>query len=476
MTRWADSLARKWCQVGLAYLPFADAATREVPMSRLLRLSLFQVSAGMALALLNGTLNRVMIVELHVPAWLVALMVAMPVLVAPARAFIGHRSDHHRSVLGWRRVPYIWFGTLIQFSGLAIMPFALIVLSGDTHATTPWLGRGAAALAFLLVGAGMHTAQTAGLALATDIAPADRRPQVVALLYVMLLLGLTGSALAFGVCLAEFTQLHLIQVVQGAAVLTLVLNVTALWKQEPRRAPSGEQPREPFARAWREFAGQRRYVRFLLTVALGTMGFTMQDILLEPFGAEVLGFSVAATARLTAWMAAGALIAYAFAARASQRGTDPHRLAALGALGGVAALSTVMFAAPLASPALFIFGVGLIGFGSGLFGVATLLVAMGFDELERNGLALGAWGAAQALAGGLGIAAGGALRDLLTLLAARGSLGPALVGPGAAYTIVYQVEILLLFVSLVALGPLARAPEPYRRRSNGPFGLVEMPS
>ena len=118
--------------VGPRFLPFADAATPELPLPRLLRLSLFQVSVGMATVLLIGTLNRVMIVELGVPAWLVALMVALPLVFAPFRALIGFRSDTHRSVLGWRRVPYIWMGTLLQFGGLAIMPFALIVLSGDS--------------------------------------------------------------------------------------------------------------------------------------------------------------------------------------------------------------------------------------------------------------------------------------------------------------------------------------------------------
>jgi BCD family chlorophyll transporter-like MFS transporter len=100
-------------------------------------------------------------------------MVSLPLVFAPFRALIGFRSDTHRSVLGWRRVPYIWMGTLLQFGGLAIMPFALIVLSGDTHGPA-WIGQIGAALAFLLVGAGLHTTQTAGLALATDLAPADR--------------------------------------------------------------------------------------------------------------------------------------------------------------------------------------------------------------------------------------------------------------------------------------------------------------
>ncbi|MBL8338952.1 MAG: PucC family protein, partial [Rhodoferax sp.] len=103
-------LAGQWARVGSRFMPFADAATRELPLGRLLRLSLFQVSVGMAMALLYGTLNRVMIVELHVPAWLVSLMVALPLVFAPLRALIGFRSDTHVSALGWRRVPYIWIG------------------------------------------------------------------------------------------------------------------------------------------------------------------------------------------------------------------------------------------------------------------------------------------------------------------------------------------------------------------------------
>src|SRR6056297_3257220 len=104
----------KLTSIGPKYLPFADVATPEVPLSRLLRLSLFQVTVGMALVLLVGTLNRVMIVELAVPASIVAVMLAMPLLFAPLRALIGHRSDTHKRALGLRRVPYIWKGTMYQ--------------------------------------------------------------------------------------------------------------------------------------------------------------------------------------------------------------------------------------------------------------------------------------------------------------------------------------------------------------------------
>jgi MFS transporter, BCD family, chlorophyll transporter len=105
-----------WNNAGRRLLPFADAATTELPLGQLLRLSLFQVSVGMAAVLLTGTLNRVMIVELNMSASLVAVMVSLPLLFAPLRALIGFKSDNHVSLLGWKRVPYIWFGTLLQFS------------------------------------------------------------------------------------------------------------------------------------------------------------------------------------------------------------------------------------------------------------------------------------------------------------------------------------------------------------------------
>ena len=439
-------------------LPFADAASEQLPLSRLLRLSLFQVSVGMATVLLIGTLNRVLIVELGLSAWLVSLMVALPLVFAPFRAFVGFRSDHHRSVLGWRRVPYLWMGSLLQFGGLAIMPFALIVLSGDTHGPVV-IGHIASALAFFLVGAGMQTTQTAGLALATDLAPRELRPRVIALMYVMLLVGMVISGLAFGVLLAKFSQFRLIQVVQGSAMITMALNIFALWKQEPRQ-PSrtlNAPPAPYFDSVWRAFTAQRRAVRFLWAVCLGTAAFNMQDIILEPYGGQVLGLTVGATTLLTAGLAAGMLTACSLSARVLARGADPIRLAGNGVLVGVLAFTFVSFAAPLHAPALFRIGTALLGFGAGLFSVGTLAEAMDRDRGGNTGLALGAWGAAQAGAAGLAIAIGGALRDGVSALATRGALGPGLTQHAVGYEVVYQLEIGLLFVTLVVLGPLVGA-------------------
>lgn len=459
------------------FLPFADAASAGLPLPRLLRLSLFQVSVGMALALLNGTLNRVMIVELNVPAWLVSAMIALPLLFAPFRAFMGHHSDQYRSVLGWRRVPYIWFGTLLQYGGLAIMPFALLVLSGEGRGPIE-VGQAGAALAFLMVGAGLHSTQTAGLALATDIAPRETRPRVVALMYVMLLLGMVGGSAAFGWLLSgEFSPLRLIQTIQGAAVVTLALNVIALWKQEPRNTSRLQEPpsNEHFTLAWRKFTAPPTTRRLLATVAFGTAAFSMQDVLLEPYGGQILHMNVGATSLLTALSAGGSLIAFWLSARGLRRGADPLRVAAMGALVGVFAFAAVVFAEPIGSPGLFRFGAVLIGFGGGLFAVGTLLAAMALSRND-NGLALGAWGAVQATAAGLAIATGGATANIIGDLATRGTLGVALESPATGYLFVYHLEIALLFAALIAVGPLARLrardAQPAERER---LGLAEMP-
>lgn len=453
-----SSLSQVLTSLGPRFLPFADAASEDLPLSRLLRLSLFQVSVGMAMVMLVGTLNRVMIVELRVPATLVSFMVALPLLIAPLRALIGFRSDNHRSQLGWRRVPYIWMGSLLQFGGFSIMPFALLVLSGAGQASQApaWVGMLGASVAFVLVGLGMHTVQTAGLALATDLAPPESQPKVVGLMYVMQLVGMIGSALMLGHLLREYSPGQLIRVVQAVAVMTLVLNVIALWKQEARsrlRKP-GTPIEHSFAQAWQLFCQGPHTVRRLLAVGLGTMAFTMEDVLLEPFGGEILHMSVSSTTLLTANLAFGGLMGFAWASRVLSRGSDAYRMASWGAWVGIPAFVAVLASAPLASPLLFAAGIFLIGLGGGLFAHGTLTSSMQLAPPEQVGLAMGAWGAVQATAAGVGMACGGLLRD-----------GVALVSSSVmGYSAVYLIEIVLLGLTLWAISPLLRplatAPPP----------------
>jgi BCD family chlorophyll transporter-like MFS transporter len=462
MNKVSQKLMRTWVGWGPRFLPFADAATADLPLSRLLRLSLFQISVGMALVLLIGTLNRVMIVELDVPASLVGIMISLPLLFAPFRALIGFRSDTHRSELGWKRVPFIWKGTLIQFGGLAIMPFALLVLSGGGNASQAplWVGRIGAGVAFLLVGAGLHTIQTIGLALATDLAPVESQPKVVGLMYVMLLLGMIASALIFGAALQNFTPARLVQVIQGCAVATMGLNVLALWKQEARGArrqgAAGTGTTPSFSGAWSRFSQGDRAIRRLVAVGLGTMAFSMEDVLLEPYGGQILHLTVGATTQLTATLAVGGLLGFGLASRVLSRGADPFRMASAGALVGIPAFLCVISAAPFASPLLFALGTLLIGFGAGLFGHGTLTATMNQAPADQRGLALGAWGAVQASGAGLAVAISGVIRDLISNSVGPGATVAGISGPASGYTAVYGIEVLLLMCTIVAMAPLIR--------------------
>ncbi|MEM8980285.1 MAG: PucC family protein [Pseudomonadota bacterium] len=460
----------------IKWLPFADAASKGLPLGQLLRLSLFQVSVGMAAVLLLGTLNRVMIVELSVPAMVVALMIALPVLSAPFRAVLGFRSDTYKSALGWKRIPYLWFGALWQFGGLAIMPFSLLVLSGQQMVGPSWAGEVLAALAFLMTGLGMHMTQTAGLALAADRADDETRPRVVALLYVMFLLGMAVSSLIVGWLLQDFSPFRLIRVVQGCALVGFVLCMIALWKQEKlvpmtkaERAVEGPTFRESFGALMAE--GQA--ARLISVVFFGTMAFNMQDVLLEPYGGEILGMSVSSTTLLTAAWAGGALVGFSLAARWLKAGLNTYLMCARGLLIGLAAFAAVIFAAPLNSAPLFFVGSTLIGLGSGLFAVATLTAAMTLSDKGR-GLALGAWGGAQATAAGLSIAIGGTIRDLVNAGAAKGVFGPGMTDAATGYSVVYHIEIALIFVTLIVLGPLVRRGQ--TNPENRQIGLADFPT
>jgi MFS transporter, BCD family, chlorophyll transporter len=240
-----------------------------------------------------------------------------------------------------------------------------------------------------------------------------------------------------------------------------VVNFFALWKQEPfdatyfvSKRDRNPPPKPSFRQAWAVFMQEAKSKRVLVVVGLGTFGFQAQDILLEPFGGQILHLSVGTTTLLTAFLAIGGLAGFALSARLLKRGLSPYRLAGLGVLAGLVAFSSVLGAAPLASIIPFGFGTALIGFGSALFIVGTLTATMGEAHGGFNGLALGTWGAVQASAAGAAIALGGVTRDAVSALATRGLFGEALATPITGYAVVYGTEIVLLLATLVALVPL----------------------
>ena len=462
-------------------LPFSDAGSTNFSLFQLLRLSLFQISVGMATVMLAGTLNRVMIVELLVPASLVAIMIAIPVLIAPLRTFYGHKSDTYKSFIGWKRIPYMWFGSLFQFGGLAIMPFAIIILSGDQTVGPSWAGEVLVAIAFLFTGIGMHITQTVGLALAADRATKENRPRVVALLYFMFLFGMGISAVVIGILLADFSKLRLIQVVQGSAVLTLILNLVAVWRQEQIIINQQKNDKsEKFFLSWKKFISDRKTNSLIWVVFWGTLAFSMQDVLLEPYGGQILGLSVSETTNLTGVWALGALLGLALAANNSKKIVSSVSNAMTALLIGIVGFSAIIFSSPMQFPFLYFLGTLFIGFGTGLFSVSLLIIAMALSSKTNlgSGFILGSWGAAQAIGAGLGIAVGGILRDVVNKIALSGYLGSTFENNSIGYIFVYHLEILFIFITLIVLGMLSQEINKRKIKDHDQksFGLTEIPS
>ena len=234
MKRLSALVTRQLARIDLRYLPFADAATADLPLNRLARLSLFQISVGMATVLLIGTLNRVMIVELGMSAWVVSLMVSLPFLFAPARALVGFKSDTHRSAFGWRPRSL----HLARHDAAVRRPVDHAVRAARDVGRWRRLARSMARSAQhwrSCWSARVCTRRRRRVSrLPHDLAQPETRPRVVALMYVMLMAGMIASGVSFGFLLADFNPMRLIQVIQGAAVVTVAINVIALWKQEAR--------------------------------------------------------------------------------------------------------------------------------------------------------------------------------------------------------------------------------------------------
>ena len=422
-----------------------------------------------------------MIVELLVPASLVAIMIAIPVLIAPLRTFYGHKSDTYKSFIGWKRIPYMWFGSLFQFGGLAIMPFAIIILSGDQTVGPSWAGEVLVAIAFLFTGIGMHITQTVGLALAADRATKENRPRVVALLYFMFLFGMGISAVVIGILLADFSKLRLIQVVQGSAVLTLILNLVAVWRQEQIIINQQKNDKsEKFFLSWKKFISDRKTNSLIWVVFWGTLAFSMQDVLLEPYGGQILGLSVSETTNLTGVWALGALLGLALAANNSKKTVSSVSNAMTALLIGIVGFSAIIFSSPMQFPFLYFLGTLFIGFGTGLFSVSLLIIAMALSSKTNlgSGFILGSWGAAQAIGAGLGIAVGGILRDVVNKIALSGYLGSTFENNSIGYIFVYHLEILFIFITLIVLGMLSQEINKRKIKDHDQksFGLTEIPS
>jgi MFS transporter, BCD family, chlorophyll transporter len=363
------------------------------------------------------------------------------------RAIIGYRSDKSRSMGKWR-TPYIVLGVMLTYGGLALAPFALILLGGHGSISF-WPALFICMGIFLAYGAGVSIVETVYLALVSDLTPPKERGKVLSVLWIMLILGTVVSGVVVSRMLVNYSHIMLIQVMQGSAMLFVVLTVIALWEQE-RLNPDGSvisnlktiRIRLTLWESLRVLSKEQVLKNFFVVIFIATMAFATHDVLLEPYGGQVLGMSVSATMQLTVLWGIANILGVAVAAFFLWRKGPPVLLIGLGCTVGLVGFAIISYASDVALVGPFQLGVVLISLGRGLFLVGGVILVMSLTEVSHAGLFLGVWGIVQALAQGLGTIGGGIVRDVVQY-----QTNSVVVG----YTIVYSGSLILLLIVILLL-------------------------
>ena len=420
-----------------------STAAKRLGWSGIARLGLVQACIGAIVVLTTSTLNRVMVVELALPALVPGLLVALHYVVQLLRPRMGFGSD-----LGGRRTPWILGG------------MALLALGGvAAAAATAWMGTqagagtAAASLAFLMIGLGVSAAGTNLLVLLAKSVDESRRAPAATLVWIMMIVGFALTAGSAGRFLDPYSPERLVAVTAVVSALAMTLTMVALIGVEPHAsgqasAPAAEaEPRKPpfreaLAEVWRE--PQARH--FTIFIFVSMLAFSAQDLILEPFAGLVFGYTPGQTTTLSGLQHGGVLagmllVALACGPWARGHGGAVQTWVTGGCVVSALALAGLVLAGfvgpgwPLAT------NVFLLGAANGAFSIAAIgaMMTLASEGRERReGTRMGLWGAAQALAFG-----GGGLLGSLASDVARAWLG----SPGPAYAAVFGAEALLFVVS-----------------------------
>jgi BCD family chlorophyll transporter-like MFS transporter len=426
--------------------------------ANIVRLGLVQSSLGAIVVLMTATINRVMVVELALPALAPGLLVASFHAVQILRPAWGYRSD-----VGGRRAPWIIGGMAALAIGGVLAALGTALAASSTVA-----GLAVAALGFLLVGAGAGAAGTNVLAtLAANVAP-GRRAAAATAVWVMMIFGFALTAPLAGHFLDPFSSERLVAVtgvVSGTAFLVACLAVWGVETGSPVAATArrgGQKFRDAFLQVWSEPAARR----FTIFIFVSMLAYSAQELLVEPFAGLAFGLSPGVTTKLAGLQHGGTLagmILVAICASAiGGRWLGNLRLWTTGGcIASAAALVAVASSGLLAADAgplrAAVFSLGV---GNGVYAAAAIAAMMGLagkGASAREGTRMGLWGAAQALALGAGGLTGTALVDL-----ARWGLGSSL----HAYGVVFVVEAVAFLVSAVIAARIGDQVPAARRESN----------
>ncbi len=415
----------------------------------IIRLGLVQTALGAVVVLTTSTINRVMVVELALPATLAGLLVGLHYGVQMSRPRMGFGSD-----VGGRRTPWIIGGiALLGLGGLGaaaavpVMQAALL------------LGLALAALAFIAVGMGVAASGTSLLALlASEVAPA-RRPAAATIVWIMMIAGFAVTAGVAGRLLDPFSPARLIAVTGGVSLFAVALATVAVWGVERQRiapAATAVTAKPDFRAALRSVWAEPDARRFTIFVFVSMLAYSASDLILEPFAGQVYGRSIGESTSLAGVQNGGTLIGMIVVALLGNRFGGLRGWA----VGGCIASAVVLFVLALGGaghiPLPLAATYAALGVANGAFAaaaIASMMMLASQGRSGREGTRIGLWGAAQAVAFGLGGLAGTIVVDL----------GRWLMGAHApAYAVVFAIEggLFLLSAMLAAGIDAQRARDP----------------
>jgi BCD family chlorophyll transporter-like MFS transporter len=416
------------------------------------RLGLVQAALGAIVVLTTSTLNRIMAVELALPALVPGLLVALHHAVQMARPRMGYGSDQ-----GQRRTPWIVGGMAL----LALGGFGAAV--GTAWMTTSF-GAGLAftALSFLLVGLGVSSAGTSLLVLLASRVREDRRASAATLVWVMMIMGFAVTAGAAGRALDPFTPQRLMWVSGVVSLLALAVAVVAIAGVENASVarPKPEEDRLPFREALREIWAESDARRFTVFVFVSMIAYSAQDLILEPFAGVRFALTPGESTSLSGVQHGGTLMGMLLAALAGRRvlGVSFGSLRGWilgGCVASALALVGLVVGGLMGPPWPLKANVFVMGVANGAFSIAAIGAMMalaGQGRAAREGTRMGLWGAAQAIGFAIGGLAGTAASDLARLL-----LGSQV----AAYGAVFALEA-LLFIASASLAARISLPQAIR--------------
>ncbi len=411
------------------------------------RLGLVQLSLGAVVVLTTSTLNRVMVVELALPALLPGLLVAWHYAVQMARPRMGHGSD-----VGGRRTPWIVGGMAVLASGGFLAAVATAWMQQERT-----FGMALAVLAFTMIGLGVAAAGTSLLVLLAKRVEESRRAGAATLVWLMMIFGFAITAGIAGRMLDPYSPARLVAVSGGVSTLAMIVTLLALWGVEGRApargAATGAEPAKPrFREALAEVWGEPQARLFTIFVFVSMLAYSAQDLILEPFAGVVFGFTPGESTQLSGVQHGGVLLGMVVVAlaggSAGRRWLPPPlqslRLWTVGGclVSGAALLGLVV--GGVAGPGWPLrLNVFLLGAANGAFSIAAIASMMrmaGDGRAQREGTRMGLWGAAQAIAFGLGGLAGAGASDVMRWLVGS---------PVSAYGAVFFAEAVLFGVAAV---------------------------